>query len=387
MSGMIFLLLLTTQFSWQVIDTMPNPRWGGRAVPLEEGVLLIGGEDETGPSDAVELFRIQDRSWQELCSLPYPLRDFAVVSFNGQIYVLGGRTALDSASSAVLIYSLEGDSFSIAPFELPRKMYGMEAQLVGEKVYLFGGIVDSVYLPRGYVIDLNDFSVDSFDLNVERSYFGSALYCGIPDTSVYLLGGLWYDYLSSVEKFDPGEQTWSGYDELPEPRAYHVSMIYGNTLMVIGGEIDGQVTSSVLRSPFDGPWYPATPMFYARADLMGTLLGDSIFVFGGYTYDNSQKVSVPYVEKYSLCIEVNEPVETVGGSLPVRAPNPIGRGDLIVVSAPVLIELYSPEGRLVRSLMVDSPFRFDELGLKAGVYLALVRSGQTERITKWLYLP
>jgi len=387
MSGLIFLLLLTAQFSWQVIGTMPDPRWGGRAVPVEGGILLMGGEDEAGPSDVVQFFSAQDGSWQERHPLPYPLRDFAVVSFGGQIYIMGGKTVQDSATSKVLIYSPEGDSFYFAPFELPRRIYGMEAQLVGEKVYLFGGLVDSIYVPRGYIVDLNDFSVDSFDLNVERSYFGSTLYGQGSDTSIYLIGGLWYDYLSSVERFYPAEQTWSGYFELPEPRAYHVSIIHGDTLMVIGGEIEGQVTSSVLFSVLDGPWYPFPPMFYSRAGLMCADLGDSIFVFGGYTYDDGEKVAVFYVERYSHCIGANEPIEVIDSCFLVGAPNPIGRGDLIVVSSPVEIELYSSEGRLVRNLRIDSPFRFDELGLKTGIYLALVRSGQTERVMKWLYLP
>ena len=387
MSGSIFLLLLTAQFSWQVIGTMPDPRWGGRAVPVEGGVLLVGGEDEAGPSDVVQFFSAQDGSWQERHPLPYPLRDFAVVSFGGQIYIMGGRTAMDSATSKVLIYSPEVDSFCFAPFELPMKMYGMEAQLVGEKVYIFGGLVDSIYIPRGYIVDLNDFSVDSFDLNVERSYFGSALSQQGSDTSIYLTGGLWYDYLSSVERFDPAEQTWSGYFELPEPRAYHVSIIHGDTLMVIGGEVNGQVTSSVLFSILDGTWFLASSMFYSRAGLMSADLADSIFVFGGYTYEDGEKVAVPYVERYSVCIDVNEPGEVVDIDSVVRAPNPIGRGDLIVVSSPVEIELYSSEGRLLRNLRIDNSFRFDELRLKAGIYLALVRYGQTERVMKWLYLP
>jgi N-acetylneuraminic acid mutarotase len=80
---------LETQ-SWQRCSDMPTPRNRLAAVTTAETILVIGGMDNKGNSDAVEEFDPATGLWRSRAPMPTPRHGHSVVVADGKVLVVGG---------------------------------------------------------------------------------------------------------------------------------------------------------------------------------------------------------------------------------------------------------------------------------------------------------
>ena len=89
---------------WRVSKKrLPSPLAYGASVSIPEGVLIIGGEDETSTSATVFLLQFspqnQEIDLQEFPSLPEPLAYTSAVVESDFVFVVGGKSAVQSVNS------------------------------------------------------------------------------------------------------------------------------------------------------------------------------------------------------------------------------------------------------------------------------------------------
>jgi N-acetylneuraminic acid mutarotase len=131
-----------------------------------------------------------------------------------------------------------------------------------------------------------------------RSEFGL---CNMSDGCLYATGGVGIqnETFASVERYDPGLDTWNAVPSLPQPRWAHCACVVGDAMYVLGGveedeECDEPTVSSVLK--FDSRtqiWSEVAPMPAERDNAGACVLGNDIYIFGGNA-DNRMRTSTTY---------------------------------------------------------------------------------------------
>jgi hypothetical protein len=140
----------------------------------------------------------------------------------------------------------------------------------------------------------------------ERVQFGL---CKVSCGEVYAIGGENLDdvTLATMERYDPGLDTWSAALPLPRPRYAHCACAVGDALYVLGGiEEGGEGAENTVRSvlKFDSRtqiWSEVAPMTEERFNAGACVLGGDVYIFGGKTDDN-----VPTSTTYRFNAETNE---------------------------------------------------------------------------------
>jgi len=183
--------------AWTGLANVPVPVWSPMTASKGHLIYLFGGQS-TGnvTSDLVQIYNTQTNTWSKGAPMPVPLmQGQAVASYNGRIYLFGGRMASNGGlSDGVRIYNPDNNSWSMGPsMPVPKAQFAAVLNNDG-RIFVVGG--------RG-----------SYQPNVGP-------------------------FFHSVEIFDPKTNTWNEGPALSSPLGgMTVVNSYGN-LFVMGG-IDG----------------------------------------------------------------------------------------------------------------------------------------------------
>lgn len=133
---------------WRIYEEfLPEPLGYGVSIQLQEGVLLIGGNNATGPVKSVNFLTSSNGTplldMDRYPDLPVPLCASAGALVNGRIYLAGGVTnpGVETATHTFLMLDLdrlEDGWRSLAPWHGPDLGYAVGAG-AGGKFYLFSG--------------------------------------------------------------------------------------------------------------------------------------------------------------------------------------------------------------------------------------------------------
>jgi N-acetylneuraminic acid mutarotase len=122
------------------------------------------------------------------------------------------------------------------------------------------------------------------------------------------LGTTGYEYLSTVERFDPATNTWSATADLPFPvaGAAGIRLADGRVLLAggsvrplelideeVGTYVSGLTADAVLFDPVTGTWTATTPMPNPRAGASAVLLTDGSVLFVGGSKSEGEPNSTP----------------------------------------------------------------------------------------------
>jgi DNA-binding CsgD family transcriptional regulator len=123
---------------WVERAPMANPRSNLAMVPFQDDLYAIGGDGLQGVSDAVERWDPAANVWTPLASKPTAVADVQAAVVGGHIYVPGGRDAQGNLTKAVEVYLVESNQWtSVAPLLRPLSAYALVA--FEGKIYLLGG--------------------------------------------------------------------------------------------------------------------------------------------------------------------------------------------------------------------------------------------------------
>lgn len=129
---------------WAVRAEMPTPRSHLILVPFADGLYAIGGQGVTGPSDATERFDPLKNTWTPLAPKPTAVFEARGAVLGGHIYIPGGRGKQGQVVATTEVYLVERNQWTVAA-ALPRPLSGYALVSFEGKLYLFGGWDGSRY--------------------------------------------------------------------------------------------------------------------------------------------------------------------------------------------------------------------------------------------------
>lgn len=151
---------------WLPTGKLPAPAGYGVSVQTEQGLIIIGGSNDTGHLNTVYRINSSNKklSFQELPSLPVPLANSCGALVGNKIYIAGGQVSPSSLSTSSLFLSFDLNNSGAGWVEEqswpgPSRMLAV-AGSDGCAFYLFSG-TELVNGQRVYLKDAYRFSPDT----------------------------------------------------------------------------------------------------------------------------------------------------------------------------------------------------------------------------------
>lgn len=155
--------------AWEGLMPMPTPRAGLAAVVVGDKLFAVGGRTGFSPGtgdalDCLEAYDIEAGTWGPGCGspdglapLPIPVMDTTASAHGNKIYVFGGQDKSGNLSTAVQIYNVAKNTWTLGkPMPTPRA--NLAAAACGNVLVVTGGrtasqdrtdIVEAYQLPKG----------------------------------------------------------------------------------------------------------------------------------------------------------------------------------------------------------------------------------------------
>ncbi|MFA5572013.1 MAG: hypothetical protein GX799_05620 [Crenarchaeota archaeon] len=299
---------------------MQEARGGLGVASVGDKVYAIGGSIQNGlyppllngaiVSTNEEYDSIMD-TWISKEPIPTARAYFAITSYQNRIYCFGGIIGVEQAPSEINdkilvqkyvlssvneVYDPATDTWETKT-SMPNDRMNVLANVVGDKIYVIDGFSRSneVYDP----------AADSWAIKTPLPYGGTNTASVVVDSKIYVIINDIYtvDENSSRRLFvyDTEKDVWS--QATPPPSL----IIDGPAVATIGVEAPKRVyalgvqlgnnpaATNYIYDPSSDNWTVGTPMTVSRIDFGVTMVNDTIFAVGGYTFDaspNSGKVTV-----------------------------------------------------------------------------------------------
>lgn len=258
---------------------MALPRSEFAVASYDGKVYVIGGRDGQTPSATVQRYDPRGDLWVLLNDKPEAVADVQTAIIGRKLYVPGGETA-GGVTNAVQAYDPRGDQWeTLPPLPAPRSQYALAS--VEGRLYLFGGwdgskICDEVFI---FDPDTGKWTEGKSLLTARRN--GSAT---VIDGQVYIVGGEDAQGASrSNERYDPtGENggAWTSLVPLPLPIAKPAAVPVSTYAFAV---FDSTSRQALQYNPSADAWTSlALPSDIGLSD-RAVAQGPSIFLFGGDT--------------------------------------------------------------------------------------------------------
>ena len=277
---------------WQTegVPALPLALLDAGGAVLNGEVYVVGGKTAAAHQRGVYAYNPLTNSWRSLPPLPaaYPaVENPTVVALGGALYVAGGATdAFSGAVANLARFDPATQAWtSLAPLPAPRA--GAAGQAIGGKLYVAGGM-DAAGSSRRelFVYDpaANAWSALAL-LATPRDNAMSASVAG----KLYLFGGRTRlasgfpdnGTLASAEVYDPLANAWRAIAPLPTGRRTGNAVAVNGRIVVFGGEGAGTFAQTELYDPASDSWRTLEPMPSARHGAVAGRLGNGIFVIAG----------------------------------------------------------------------------------------------------------
>jgi N-acetylneuraminic acid mutarotase len=223
----------------------------------------------------------------------------------GRIYIPGGRTRSGANTDVLEIYDPRLDAWQEgAALPLPLSAYAL-ATFEG-RLYLFGGKDGGQVLNSAYRYDPAQDAWEALpDMPTRRAYAGAA----VAGREIYVLGGTGEEgTLSVTEIFAPdrladGDEAWSNGVPMPERRWGMGAASVADTIYVMGGAGEALQFPSLAFFPQSGEWQSLeAPPESLGGRLVLVSLGTSLFALGGETGTKPLDNNLAYKAMYTISI-------------------------------------------------------------------------------------
>jgi len=251
-------------------------------------VFLLGG-DELGPDGefhaSSKVFRYDPRqnTWLRMADMSVPRSEFAVGVIGRYVYAVAGRTR-DETFYSTERYDITEDKWEfVDPY--PVNKYGHEGTVLGNKLYITGGITSSSTSKQVCVFDPSKEGTveqrtrrtqvatncweNKCKMNYARCFHKMISYNG----KLYVFGGVCVILRASFESqgcpstevYDPDTDQWTILASMPIGRSGHGVAVLDKQIMVLGGLCyNGHYSDSILTyDPEENKWkedeYPRMP--------------------------------------------------------------------------------------------------------------------------------
>ncbi|MBE3142780.1 MAG: hypothetical protein IMZ61_02510 [Planctomycetes bacterium] len=260
----------TTENSW--MSRPPMLESAGMAVAVDGKIYAIGAI--TQEYDPVAL------TWTKKASMPNPTGG-GIAVYQNKIYVIG-----DSYSQ---VYDIATDTWA-SKTAMPTERIGVQANVVGDKIYLIGGISDA---ETGIILDVNEAYDPATDSWSTKEPIPTPVYLYasvVVGNKIYVIGGSAEPpnvVLDLVQIYDPENDSWTTGASMPTPIRYAsavatTGVFAPKRIYVIGGLQNSYgLNITQVYDPQTDSWTTGASMLTARYNLGLAVINDTIYAMGG----------------------------------------------------------------------------------------------------------
>ncbi|PYH40978.1 putative cell polarity protein (Tea1) [Aspergillus saccharolyticus JOP 1030-1] len=334
-------------------QNIPFPRYGAaiNAVASKEGDIYMMGGLIDGSTVKGDLWMMESSGGTLSCfpiatvsEGPGPRVGHASLLVGNAFIVFGGDTKVDESDTLddtlyLLNTSSRQWSRSIPPGPRPAGRYGHTLNILGSKLYVFGGQVEGFFFNDLAAFDLNQLQNpgNKWEFLIRNSHEGGPPPGQIPpartnhtivsfNDRLYLFGGTnGVQWFNDVWCYDPRVNAWSQLDcvgFIPTPREGHAAAIVNDVMYIFGGRTDEGIDLGDLAAfrITTRRWYSFQNMGPAPSPRSGhsmTAFGKQIIVLAGEPSSAPRdpiELSMAYVLDTA---KIRYPAENQGGE---RAP-------------------------------------------------------------------
>jgi N-acetylneuraminic acid mutarotase len=285
-------------FQWEIIPVTEEAekREDCAFVEAEGKFYLIGGRG----IKPVEVFDPSTNKWLKKGNTPLEMNHFQGISYEGEIYVVGGMTGRfphETPLTHIYIYNPKEDAWRKGA-EIPEsRRRGSGGSIVyNNKIYTVCGIIDGHW--QGTVSWLDEFDPATQqwrrlrDAPHARDHFHAA----VVNNQLFLAGGRRTSFATkniaglteaAIDVYDFKKNSWTTLpteDSLPTPRAGSTSVAYQNNLIVIGGESISQLSSHNQVEVYNTStqqWSNLPTLVTGRHDTQALFYKNKLFIAAG----------------------------------------------------------------------------------------------------------
>jgi len=262
---------------------MPTARQNMDGTVLDGTVWVVGGlAAGSMASHRVEGYDPVINSWKAGPDLPVRLHHAAVVTYKGEIVVIGGWIPQGSDQSALIserVFALRDGKWEPLP-SLNRPRAAGAATVVGDRIIVFGGQDEGRLLRTTEVFDGRRWT-EGADLPTPREHLAA-----VSDGEfAYAVGGrdLGPDKnLATLERYDPEADNWQPLPDMPTARGGLGAVFAAGKLFAVGGESPTGAMDEVESFDLgDKSWSREPAMRTPRHGLVVEGTGGAFYAIGG----------------------------------------------------------------------------------------------------------
>ncbi len=282
---------------WTTIEasdgSLPVQRHEAAFVGIKDRFYLLGGR-RMNPSS---IFDIPSQSWKNGNKVPIEMHHFQPVVYDEKIYILGAMTGKypgETPIPHIYIYNPVSDSWEKGdPIPEDRQRGGAGAVVYKNKIYLACGIKDGHRGDHKNWLDVYDPQTGQWEKLPDAPRARDHFQAVVAKDKLYLLGGRttksaegpFKNTIPEVDVYDFYTNTWSTLDNnLPTPRAGNYAILYGEDILVMGGESATQKPAHKEVEALNihtHSWKSLSPMLQGRHGTGVILYKNKLYVASG----------------------------------------------------------------------------------------------------------
>jgi N-acetylneuraminic acid mutarotase len=301
---------------WTQKTAMHVARNGLGVAVVDGKIYAVGGSTESGSNVNIggivgtnEEYDPTTDKWKLKASMLTPRSGFAIASYEGKVYCIGGITDYSSSAGYSMtdineVYDPATDTWSEKASLPTARRWGI-ATVVGSKIYVFGGNPDKQM--QVYNTETDSWTTMSLvPTAVTKSISGSVLL----DNKVLVI-----DKVGKLEVYDPETDSW-------EFGASPPSLIYGGDagattgalapkrayFLGLNGFMDQGPMPNRIYDPKTGSWTYGAPVPTNRINFAVAVVNDIIYAIGGRSYTFPYPADSPYIITQSTANEAYTPI-------------------------------------------------------------------------------
>jgi N-acetylneuraminic acid mutarotase len=267
--------------TWTTEKSSGTARQEVSYVTVGSKMYLAGGK-----SPLQQAFDPVTHTWTTVAPLPESLDHISAAALNGKAYYVGGLNGYPGASFGnVYVYDPVANKVTAAA-SLPagRDRGAASIGVFGGKIYLAGGFHNGASVAYFDVYDPATNSWTSLpDLPERRDHLSAAVVGG----QMYVIGGRTFGkgLMPQNDAYNFATGRWTtGFAPLPTPRAGAATALFGNEIVVIGGEGNGLTFDQAeAYDTTKNTWRELTPMPTSRHGIQAAMYSGSAYIADGGT--------------------------------------------------------------------------------------------------------
>jgi YVTN family beta-propeller protein len=282
--------------------------------------------------------------WTVLFPLSVARQEIAAAELGGRIYSIGGIGGASEATvetlTAVERYDPVDDVWeAVAP--LPAPLHHPTAAVVGDKLYVLGGLQNLDFTPVDFVFAY-DPGNDRWEPRAAMPAPRGAAAAAVIDDLIYVAGGYRSAPVADFAVYDPATDRWTVLPPMPTPRDHLGAAALAGKFYAVGGRAGGELFDAVEAfDPVARSWRTdLSPMPTARGAVTAAVAGNRLVAFGGEGNAERADGVFPQVEAYNARLDSWERLPDM--PWPRHGAAAVRRGEQILVIGGGSIDGFGP---------------------------------------------